>query len=182
MSSTMPSASSPSLPELLADARWVRALARSLAVDGNDADDLAQDACLLALRQPPGRDDNLRGWFLRVLDNLVRQRRRAEHRRVRRETGAGERRPDAAAATDDLVERAATHRAVVDAVLTLDEPYRTAVLLRFFEDLPPRAIAKRLGIPVATVHTRLQRGCDRLRQQLDAKFGERGAWCAAVLP
>ncbi len=180
VASTLNPSARDAMAALLADGQWVRALARTLAVDADEADDLAQDACLLALRRPPVRADNLRGWFQRVLQNLLRQRRRAAGRRVQRERAtemAAE-----TAAVDDLVSRAATHRAVVDAVLRLDEPYRATVLLRFFEDLPPRAIAARMGVPVATVNTRLQRGFARLRARLDSDFGDRRAWCAALLP
>jgi DNA-directed RNA polymerase specialized sigma24 family protein len=41
------------------------------------------------------------------------------------------------------------------AVLALRDPYRSAILLRFCEDVAPSAIAERLGIPVETVKTRL---------------------------
>jgi hypothetical protein len=41
---------------LLADLGWLRALARSLARDPALGDDLAQEACLQALRHEPPRD------------------------------------------------------------------------------------------------------------------------------
>ena len=65
----MTSQVSVAMAELLADAQWVRALARALVADPHDADDLAQGACLLALRRPPSHGQNLRGWFQRVLEN-----------------------------------------------------------------------------------------------------------------
>ena len=40
------------LEDLLTDARWVRRLLRGLAATGPDADDLVQDACLLAMQHP----------------------------------------------------------------------------------------------------------------------------------
>lgn len=178
MPSTM-AAETTSMTLLLADAAFVKRLARSLTQDRNDADDLAQDACLHALQSPPPRADNLRGWLLAVMQNLLRQRHRAGHRRLRREQSP--RGPEHAPPTADLVERAATHRSVVDAVIALDEPYRSVVLLRFFEELPPRSIAERLGVPVATVHTRLTRGLERLRAHLDRTRGRR-QWCAALAP
>ncbi len=172
------------LQEILTEARWVRELARQLAAPGLDADDLVQDACLVAMQRPPERHENLRGWLAKVLQNLVRQRQRQDIRRKNREDAA---QTDAdpgrsAPSTADLVERAATQRAVVDAVLTLDEPYRSTVLLRFFEDLPPREIARQKGIPVGTVHTHLTRGLERLRLRLDKTRGSRQAWMAALLP
>jgi DNA-directed RNA polymerase specialized sigma24 family protein len=110
----MSSEQSPSLCELLADGHWVRLLARQLAANVHDADDLAQDACLLALRHPLRHEHNPRGWFQRVLVNLVRQQARAQQRRHRREQELAPHAPEGAP-TLDLVERAATHRRLVDA-------------------------------------------------------------------
>ena len=169
------------LHALLADARWVRALARSLARDTHDADDLAQDACLAALQSPPADGSNVRGWFRRVLDNLVLQRARSQTRRQRREEAIADDSERAAAPADDLVERAQIHRAVVDAVLALESPYRETMLLRWFEEQPPRAIATRTGVPVATVNSRLQRGAALLRTRLDRRYGGRQAWAIVVV-
>src|SRR5262245_2004586 len=74
-------------------------------------------------------------------------------------------------------------RRVVSSVLALEEPYRDVVLLRFFEDLPPREVARRLGVPTETVRTRTRRALDRLRERLDAEHGgDRAAWSAALAP
>ena len=51
-------------------------------------------------------------------------------------------------------------------MLDLDEPYQTTMLLRFFEDLPPRVVAERMGVPVETVRTRTKRACETLRARL----------------
>ena len=80
-----------------------------------------------------------------------------------------------------MTERALVHRALTDVILELPEPYRVALLHRYFEDLPPREIAKRLGVPVATVHTRILRGRERLRRALVERFGSNAAWCAAFV-
>ena len=65
-------------------------------------------------------------------------------------------------------------------VLALEEPYRETVLLRFFEDLPLKAIADRMRAPLETVRTRLRRGLAMLRSELEAK--ESKAWPVALLP
>jgi RNA polymerase sigma factor (sigma-70 family) len=176
----------PNVHDLLADAGWVRSLARSLVRNGHEADDLAQEACLVALQKPPRHGTNVRGWFQQVLGNLVRQGSRAARRRQRREhdvaamhagtSGSG------TSGSDELFERAAVHRAVVDGVLALEQPYRDTMLLRWFEDQPPRVIAARTHVPVATVHSRLQRGAALLRARLDRRFGSHRAWSAALLP
>jgi len=56
-------------------------------------------------------------------------------------------------------------------------------VLRFYEDLPPRTIARRMGVPVATVKTRLARALAQLRARLDREHGGDGrSWALALLP
>lgn len=169
--------SPPFADRLLADLGWIRALAHRLARDPAVADDVSQQACLLALEHRPRI--GLRAWCATVVRNLVREHVRSEHRRQRRETAAA--RADAAASVHDLVARAQAQRDLVQAVLALEEPYRGTVLLRFFEGLPPREIAARTGVPTLTVQSRLTRALRVLRARLDAEHGG-AAWLAAVLP
>ncbi|MBI4882374.1 MAG: sigma-70 family RNA polymerase sigma factor [Planctomycetes bacterium] len=170
----------PRIEELLAQTQWVRELARRLVTDPHLADDLAQDTMVAALEHRENPPRSPRAWLGSVLLNLVRDAYRREQRRRRRESAAAGRDPEPS--TLEVVERAATHARVVEAVLALKEPYRGAILLRFFDDLPPRKIARRLDVPVATVNTRLQRGLDHLRADLDRAFpGGRREWRQALL-
>ena len=156
-------------------ATWLRALARSLERDPGLAEDLAQDTLVAALERPPRDDSSPRAWLSTVLRNLVRQRRRGERRRAARER----RRPatGSAPATDDLLQRATLNQQLAQAVMDLEEPFRRTILLRFFEGLPPREISAEMDVPVATVHSRLRRGFQRLRERMDdAHDGHRGAW------
>src|SRR5436190_1451818 len=116
---------------LLAEREWVRALAGTLVADENAADDLAQDAVVAAIRNPP-KPGALRAWFGTVLRHRASNARRGEARRAGRETASARR--EATPSTADLVARAETQRRVTQAVLDLAEPYRATVLLRFFED------------------------------------------------
>jgi RNA polymerase sigma factor (sigma-70 family) len=164
-------------PELLLSERaWLRGLVATLVRDPTDADDLEQDVSLAALTHPPAHEAAPRGWLAAVARNLVQRGRRSAARRQRREASVARR--EAQEAVDDVVARAQAHRQVVDAVLQLDEPYRAVVLLRFFENHKPAAIAAQLGCPVATVRTRLQRGLSLLRGQLEREWGGRERWLA----
>jgi RNA polymerase sigma-70 factor (ECF subfamily) len=166
---------------LLEHASWVRALAHRLVADQALADDLAQDTCVAALEHPPAAAVHARGWLRAVLANFARQAGRGGARRRVREALAA--RPEAEAGALEVLARAAAHRELVDAVMALPEPFRTAILLRFFDELPPRRIARELGVPVATVHSRVQRGLAQLRVRLDERSrGDRGAWVSALLP
>ncbi|MEW6743192.1 MAG: sigma-70 family RNA polymerase sigma factor [Planctomycetota bacterium] len=169
-------------PELLlSHVGWVRALARHLVQDPNLADDIAQDTWLAALKSRPDGDRPLQPWLRRVLRNVAHRTHRQRVRRWRREREAA--RPEALPSAAELHERASLQRALVDAVLRLEDPYGTTVLLRYFEGLPPREIARRLGVPVETVRTRTKRALDMLRARLDEEHGgERAAWCTALWP
>src|SRR5687768_12254991 len=117
--------------DLLVHGSWVRALARSLASDVHAADDAEQQAWVAALTRPPPRAENLRAWFARVVRRRLSDRRRSEGRRAHAETAA--RRTADVRPPEELVVRAETQLAVAREVLALAEPYRTTVLLRFFE-------------------------------------------------
>ena len=82
-----------------------------------------------------------------------------------------------------IVEREEARRRMIEVVLELSEPLQTAILLRYYEDLPPRAIAQRLDLPLGTIKTRLKRGLQQLRQSLDRKHGgDRNEWCLGLAP
>ncbi|MEM7309579.1 MAG: sigma-70 family RNA polymerase sigma factor [Planctomycetota bacterium] len=163
---------------LLTHAEWVREVARTLVHGVSLADDVAQDAWAAALERPPASVDNARGWLRQVLLNRARQTGRAESRRRRREEAAA--RPEAQPSAAELEDRAARQAEVLRYVLDLEQPFREVVLLRFFEDLRPPEIATRLGVPLKTVHSRLQRAFDKLRARLDREYGDTRTWCAAL--
>ena len=73
-------------------------------------------------------------------------------------------------------------RAVGEAVLALDEPYRATIWLRFREQLPPREVARRMGVPVETVRTRSRRALHELRLELDRSYGDRQKWVCVLAP
>ncbi len=167
------------LERLLANAGWVRRLALGLAGDAHEAEDLVQDALVVALERGERSEGALAAWFTGVLRNLAWKRRRGDQRRRGREERAA--RPEAEPATDELEQRVSLHQSLVQAVMRLDEPSRSAVLLRYLEQLPPRAIARKLGVPVNTVRTRIQRGLAHLRRELDRDTGGRERWLPGLL-
>ena len=65
---------------------------------------------------------------------------------------------------------------VVNAVMSLDEPYRDVILMRFWEDLGSSEIAERLGISPTAARARLWRGIHRIRASLDQRNTDRGDW------
>ncbi|MEM9801361.1 MAG: sigma-70 family RNA polymerase sigma factor [Planctomycetota bacterium] len=156
--------SPPTIQALLDQHEWVRRLARRLVGDLHEAEDLAQETLTVALERPPQDTAKVRSWLSQVLANLHRQR-------VRRQRPAPLERADdeplEGLAPDGLVARAEVHHLLVREVLALDEPYRTTILLRYFEGLGPRAIADRTSVPLATVTSRLTRAHARLRDRVE---------------
>ena len=167
--------------ELLAHSGWMKSLARGLVRDEATAEDLVQQAYAVALERPPRDHGALPAWLVRVLRNLAARKYRDEARRSRREERVAK--PDQEETPiGDLLERAELQRAVMDAVLELEEPFRSTVLLRYYEERSPDEVAKRLGVPVSTVGTRLHRALEKLRTRLDRERGGRAAWVAIFAP
>ncbi|MEW6745473.1 MAG: sigma-70 family RNA polymerase sigma factor [Planctomycetota bacterium] len=168
----------PSLEGLMAHSAWVRALARRLVQDESRADDIVQETWLAALEHPPQPGWGLRSWLGAVVRNTVYLARRSQRRRERRERLAPI--PAPPTSPEEAVEQVAAHRLVVEAVLRLPEPYRSTVILRFFQDATPQQISEQTGIPAATVRTHLHRGIALLRSDFKAKHGS--AWCTTLFP
>jgi RNA polymerase sigma-70 factor (ECF subfamily) len=177
----MPPPTSVPIETLLAQRAWMRSLARSLVRDESAADDLAQEVFVDALRSPPAHGAGVRGWLATLLRRRARDAWRSASRRAAREEAAA--RPEAMRSAAEVVAEADLHRRVVEAVMGLEEPFRGTLLLRFYEDRSPAAVAEAQGVPAATVHSRIRRGIERLRARLDGGTpGGRGAWMAALLP
>jgi RNA polymerase sigma factor (sigma-70 family) len=169
------------IERLLEHRAWVRTLARALVSDANRADDVEQDAWLAAMTRPPRHAAGLKTWLARLVRHRASNARRAETRRASHERTVFESTHDAD--STDAVARIEELERVVRAVLALDEPYRSTVVMRFYEDLDAHAIAERTGAPVETVRTRLKRALAQLRGRLDDDHGGDGrSWRAALLP
>ncbi len=167
--------------ELSEHAGFLRALARGLASCEHTAEDLTQEAWLTALSRPPRRESALRSWLARVLRSRAVDDHRARAVRVLHEEAAA--RAGETASPAELGRRLEVQNLLGQSVQDLEEPYRTAIYMRYFEGLPPRRIAAALEVPVDTVKTRLHRGLATLRQRLDESHdGNRSTWLGALAP
>ncbi len=164
----------PTADELLRQTRWLLRLARALGADDALAHDLVQDTFQQALRQPRGPWRDVRALLATMLRR--RARRWLYRERVRPHIEGRAAVAGVAPATDEVVAQATIHRDVVVAVLALAEPYRTAILLRYLQDMPIAEVAACTGVPLATARSRVQRGLVQLRERLDRRHGGREAW------
>jgi RNA polymerase sigma-70 factor (ECF subfamily) len=162
------------------------ATARRLTRNDADAEDLVQDASLLAFRgfKSFQAGTNFPAWFLRILMNAFissRRRHRVEdgavsldelpnayvQRKAHEIVGAGEG-PEGVSPADlarTVIGRIEQEQ-VEAAIDTLPEEFRVVSALYFLQDLPYRDIAEMLGIPVGTVRSRLHRGRALLQKKL----------------
>ena len=170
--------------ELLENLAWVQALARRLVSDPATAEDVAQDAWLAARERPPRRARSgagLRAWLARVTRTLARQSFRSESARSARERAVARR--EATPSAGDVVARAEMQKRIVEAVLALEEPGRTTILLRHLDGLSARAISERRGETPEAVRQRLSRALEALRARLERELGgTRRSMERALLP
>jgi RNA polymerase sigma factor (sigma-70 family) len=166
-----------SIEELLAQARWLERLARRLVLDPSEADDVVQDTWIAALHARP-TSNSVRGWLAGIARKVVLQRGRGESARRQRERSVA--RPEATEAEVEANERAHAQKRLVDAVLALDEPYRSTVILHYFDHLEVAEVARRLGVSESTIRTRMSRAVSELRERCRRDGGE--SWALAFLP
>ncbi|MBA3710579.1 MAG: sigma-70 family RNA polymerase sigma factor, partial [Planctomycetes bacterium] len=139
-------------------------VARRLADRGSDAEDAVQDGFIQAMASANSYrgDAPVSAWLLALVANAQRRRARADRRRRRRES-------DAAALTHQPVAGRSDEIAeVVQGMSFLPERYRTALAMRYFDDLPVPEIAVILRCTEKAIRHRLERGIDRLRTSLAA--------------
>jgi RNA polymerase sigma-70 factor (sigma-E family) len=141
-----------------------RRLAYLLTGSVGDADDIAHEAFLRcagrlgALRSP----DRFGAYLRRAVVREVAMRRRAADREYGRLDRASRSRP----VTDDV--QTATDRVdLVAALQRLPARQRTAIVLRYWSDLPEAEIARSLGCRPGTVKSSLARGLAALRLEVE---------------
>ncbi|NQU42334.1 RNA polymerase sigma factor [bacterium] len=139
------------------------------------AEDLTQEVFLRAylhLDQLP-QIQSFPGWLVRVTHNLCTDWQRRGNRESRLLQMVSAEKETAGIADEppptprQEAARSEENKALREAIFRLPVEQREVILLRFMEDLPQDAIADRLGIHRATVHRRLKRGQNALKQSLE---------------
>lgn len=167
---------------LLQQGDWMRALAGYLVQEPAAVDDVLQDVWVAALRSPPDPARPARPWLAQVMRNLVRTGARQRVRWRAREARAAEPDVTAVPSADEVLARTQLHRDLAEEMTALEGPYRTTLLLRFFENQSSEEIGRRCGVPAGTARWRVNESVQRLRQRLDARHGGRQAWLPILLP
>jgi RNA polymerase sigma-70 factor, ECF subfamily len=153
-----------------------------------DAEDLVQETYLKAYRGFGSyqQGTNLKAWLYRILTNTFINRYRAAKRRpdetdlddvedfyLYRRLGGLEGARASRSAEDELLD-VLTESEVREAVESLPENFRLAVLLADVEGFSYKEIAEILDIPIGTVMSRLHRGRRALQKRLYEFAAARG--------
>jgi RNA polymerase sigma-70 factor (ECF subfamily) len=146
-------------------------LALSVLDDPDEADDVAQEALIRALRAIPTyrAEASFYTWFYRITLNLclgkLRKRRASERlssllsdlfRRERKELTRLE---------GKIIQNEAIY-GIFKVINNLETKYRLPVILRYYQELPIAQIAQILNVSERTVHTRLKVAHDTIRKAL----------------
>jgi RNA polymerase sigma factor (sigma-70 family) len=138
--------------------------------DRERAKDLMHDTFLRALEaQRKGADiQNMRAFLYRIAHNLIIDAYRRDHGDAsleELEETVGFDPPDAS--QSPARDFAGTE--VLEKLQHVDEPYRSAVILRFVDGLEPSDISELLGVSANVVSVRIHRGLKRLGALLHAQ-------------
>lgn len=166
---------------LEANAKLVYNLALRLVGNPADAEDLAQDALIRAVKALPKfrGDSSTTTWVYRITVNTWKNRVRSEKRRSfwkslplslflgdSEEEGAERSLPDNKPPLDAGLETEETNHAVHNALQQLDEESRAVIVLRDIKGLSYQEIAKALSLPEGTVKSRISRARETLKRRL----------------
>lgn len=144
-----------------------------------DAEDAAQEAVVRAWQAWPELRERsaARSWLITITINVCRDWLRGRFGSRRRLTESLDGVVDGARsiAMLDADPGASDHTAALDvrhAVASLDEDLRIIVALRYYAGMDSTSIGAALGMPAATVRTKLRRALGQLRERLSAATGD----------
>lgn len=157
-------------------------LVARLLQDPSEAPDVVQDVFLKIFRKVAGfrGDSSLKTWVYRIAVNEAHNHCRWYGRHRRREVGLEECRAVAAprSAMESPFETAAARESqalLEEALAALSPVLREAVVLRDVEDLSYEEIAEILQVPLGTVKSRILRGREALRVELEKRLAPAAA-------
>lgn len=152
----------------LVEAHRPAALRIAYAIADGEAEDVTQEATAKALRRFDSFQASrpFRPWFLAIVANEARNRRRSFGRRSRLILRvAAEPRADGEDLADSMA-RTERRQHLLDAVARLGEADREVIGMRYFAEMSEAEMADALAVAPGTVKSRLSRALTRLRAEL----------------
>ncbi|TQK62447.1 RNA polymerase sigma-70 factor (ECF subfamily) [Brevibacillus sp. AG162] len=143
--------------------RTLYGLARTYVGRDEDCADVVQDTVMKAfrairtLREPA----YFKTWMIQILINECRQWQRKKKRSPTVELSPTQIEEKAVQASYEAIE-------LTEAVWKLEHELRIVVWLHYYEDLPIKEVASRIGVPEGTVKSRLHRARVLLAEELES--------------
>ena len=159
----------PTWDEIARDhAGFMYSVAYRLAGNQSDAEDVVQESLLRVKRglerYIPG---SLHGWLARIVTNVFLDETRRRKRRPQTHLPDDpDRVIEGGPAADEALAMVSLPDQIQDALNTLADEFRQAVVLCDLAGLTYDEIAEQVGVPVGTVRSRVHRGRVRLREAL----------------
>ncbi len=140
-------------------AHSVQSLAFVFMKNKYDAEDIAQEVFIAYMKKAPhfSSAQSERSWLMTVTANKSKSLLRAAYRQD-------------TALTEDLAELQEEQSKLLEAVLELDEKYRVAIHLHYYEGYSIAEIAKMMHVRYGTVGSWLSRGRELLKKKLEEDY------------
>ena len=158
--------------------RGMLTVAQQIVRDPTEAEDIVQDAFLLAFEALPQLDNLNRfgAWLYSITRNrALRFMKRANKFQFHEDIDA-ELQVEADPASSDpaqILVQESTHEAIRDTINTLPTEFQEVIKLYYWADMPQKRIAEFLSLPLTTVKWRLHKAKDLLKSLLEKRgYGE----------
>ena len=146
----------------------LRAFVARRVPPGIEPDDVVQEVFVRVVRHLPSLRDaeRIEAWLFQIARNTLRDAMRVRHRRDSRTDAIETDIPIPPDGEDERVAEAELAPCLTPMVARLAEPYRSAIEMTSVHGLTQIEAAKRAGVSVSGMKSRVQRARDQLREML----------------
>ena len=144
-------------------------LARSI-VGPDDAEDVAQDALLLAFKALPGIEEprKFAAWLSAITRHRALRFSKSETAHMTRRVALDEALLEKIEALAKPLAEKERDEAMIEALDSLPSDYAMPLRLRFLDEMPLNRIAAFMGVPLSTVKWRIHHGKKLLRAKVES--------------
>lgn len=137
--------------------------------NASDAEDVCQDVFVTVLRRDRSGIEQVKPWLMKIAVNRCKNHLDRRSRGMRKEWLSFLKfHPRFSETTEEKVERKERSTELLRLLGALPVKIRSAMTLRFVNDLSLQEIAQTLDIPVGTVKSRLHKGISLLQRRTDS--------------
>ncbi|MEZ5426812.1 MAG: sigma-70 family RNA polymerase sigma factor [Pyrinomonadaceae bacterium] len=153
-------------------------LAQTITGCKEDAEDIAQDAFLIAFKALPSIEmpSKFAPWLNAITRNRAKRFLREEKNYRLKRVGLDEILLEQIGALSLPFENESETGELALALEQIPPDHALALRLHFFDEMPHKQIAAFLGVPVSTVKWRVHKGKEHLREQFEFTQNKEGIW------